>query len=150
MAGEPAAAIQPLTWENLGVRHSATWWSTNDRPAPKHLVKVDDRLTAAQAVKYAAQGTAMLWLGDFQNAKQILSAIDRRLAKSGRETPTRPLMSDAEEFYRIRQARAQRSRMLSLLLVPLTFDEATGVATLPLPRAPEIGAAVQFGYREQP
>ncbi|MGK0742608.1 methyltransferase [Leucobacter sp. Z1108] len=150
MTGEPAAAIQPLTWEHLGVRHSASWWSANSRPAPKHLVVVDDRLTAAQAVRYAAQGTAMLWLGDFHNAKQILSAIDRRLSKSGRGTVARPVTSDAEEFYRIRQARAQRSRMLSLLLVPLTFDEATGVATLPLPRAPEIGAAVQFGYGEQP
>ena len=46
---------------------------------------VDDRLTADQAVKNAAQGTAMLWLGDFHGAKQILSAIDRRLAKGGKK-----------------------------------------------------------------
>ncbi|MGK0715420.1 methyltransferase [Leucobacter sp. W1153] len=148
MSSEPDTAAA-VTWTHLGARHTATWWSTNDRPAPKDLVVVDDRLTAAQAVRYAAQGTAMLWLGDFPNAKQILSAIDRRLAKGGRGTATRPATSDADEFYRIRQARAQRSRMMSLILVPLTFDEATGVATLPLPRAPKVGAAVDFGYGQQ-
>ena len=109
---------------------------------------VDDRLTADQAVKNAAQGTAMLWLGDFHNAKQILSAIDRRLAKGGKKKAPRPADSDADEFYRLRQARAQRSRMMSLILVPLTFD-ADGAAALPLPRAPRVDAAVAFGYGEQ-
>lgn len=150
MAGDSAAATQPLTWEHLGVQGSGRWWSANNRPAPKQVVAVDDRLTAAQAVRYAAQGTAMLWLGDFHNAKQMLSAIDRRVATGGRAAATRPATSDADEFYRIRQARAQRSRMMSLLLVPLNFDESSGSATLPLPRAPEIGAAVQFGYGDQP
>ncbi|MGP6174525.1 methyltransferase [Corynebacterium sp. A21] len=128
---------------------SARWWSTNDRPAPKKLVAVDDRLTADQAVKYASQGTAMLWLGDFHNAKQILSAIDRRLDKGGKKTAARPPMSDADEFYRIRQARAQRSRMMSLILVPLAFDGAGDSAVLPLPRAPQVGPAVEFGYGPQ-
>lgn len=129
---------------------SARWWSTNDRPAPKKLVAVDDRLTAVQAVKYAAQGTAMLWLGDFHNAKQILSALDRRSAKGGKKAATRPTLTDADEFYRIRQARAQRSRMMSLILVPLAFDAANRTAVLPLPRAPQVGPAVEFAYGQQP
>ncbi|WP_241095437.1 MULTISPECIES: class I SAM-dependent methyltransferase [unclassified Leucobacter] len=138
-----------MSWEHDGSAETAAWWSTNDRPAPKKMVVVDDRLTADQAVKYAAQGTAMLWLGDFHNAKQILSAIDRRLAKGGKKKAPRPADSDADEFYRLRQARAQRSRMMSLILVPLTFD-ADGAAALPLPRAPRVDAAVAFGYSEQP
>ncbi len=162
MTGRPAAASQLVTWEHLGVTHRAMWWSTNDRPVPRRVIVVDDRLTAAQAVKHASQGTAMLWLGDFQNARQMLGAMGRRITKSGRARADRSelnsaselseasQLSDAEEFYRIRQARAQRSRMLSLILVPLTFDETSGTATLPLPRAPEVGAAVHFGYRDQP
>lgn len=122
------------------------WWSANDRVAPKKLVAVDDRLSTAQAMRYAAQGTAMLWLGDFHNAKQILSAIDRRLAKDRGRSATQPVVTDAEGFYRIRQARAQRSRMMSLVLVPLTFDAQTGSAIVPLPRAPHVGPAVEFGY----
>lgn len=136
-----------MTWQADGATHTAEWLSANDRPAPKRVVPVDDRLTADQAVKYAAQGTAMLWLGDFHGAKQILSAIDRRVAKSGKSGKggKKPL-SDAEEFYRIRQARAGRSRIMSLILVPLDVDAASGLAAMPLSRAPKVGPAVEFGY----
>ncbi|GAA1662312.1 methylase [Citricoccus zhacaiensis] len=148
---EPIADGPSLTWEQAGVTASARWWSANGRPAPQKLVVVDDRLTTVQAVKYAAQGTAMLWLGDFHNAKQILSAIDRRLAKgrTGDAAP-RAVISDADAFYRLRQARAQRSRMMSLILVPLTFDAPEGAASVPLPRAPRVGPAVEFAYAQQP
>ena len=144
-----------MTWRANGETHAAEWLSANERPAPKRVVAVDDRLTADQAVKYAAQGTAMLWLGDFHNAKQILSAIDRRVAKGGknhkksgrgRAAEVAEPLSDAEEFYRIRQARAGRSRILSLILVPLEIDAATGQAEVSLPRAPRMGPAIEFGY----
>lgn len=147
---EPTADAPSLTWQQAGVTESATWWSANGRPAPKKLVVVDDRLTTVQAVKYAAQGTAMLWLGDFHNAKQILSAIDRRLAKGRSGEAARPVIGDADAFYRLRQARAQRSRMMSLMLVPLAFDAPGGAAMVPLPRAPEVGPAVEFAYTQQP
>lgn len=126
------------------------WLSANDRVAPKKIVAVDDRLTADQAVKYAAQGTSMLWLGDFHNAKQILSAIDRRLAKGGKKAAVPLAVTDADEFYRMRQARAQRSRMMSMILVPLRFEAASRTAEIPLPRAPQAAAAVEFGYGKQP
>nr|WP_255248459.1 methyltransferase [Glutamicibacter sp. BW80] len=136
-----------MSWEHQSVRTTATWWSANARSAPKDLVVVDDRLTADAAMRYAARGTAMLWLGDFHNAKQLLAAIDRRLAKTGKAS--RKQLTDAEKFYAIRQSRAQRSRMMSLLLVPLNFDTPGGTATLPLSRAPLVGAAVAFGYAQQ-
>ncbi len=149
-----------ITWDQAGHTHSAQWWSANDRPAPKKVVAVDDRCTADQAMKYASQGTAMLWLGDFHNAKQIMSAMDQRIAsganrrkgggrsggKSGARTGE-PL-SAADQFYRIRQARAQRSRMLSMLLIPLEFDEAEQEMVVPLPRAPRVGPAISFAYAE--
>lgn len=161
-----------LTWERADIAgatgvpggadaesgvESALWWSANDRPAPKKVIAVDDRLTADQAVKYASQGTAMLWFGDFHNAKQILSAIDRRLAKGGKKPAAKQgtgaethAETDAEAFYRLRQARAQRSRMMSLILVPITFREPGASAEVPLPRAPQLGAALAFGYGTQP
>ncbi|XKH54385.1 class I SAM-dependent methyltransferase [Citricoccus nitrophenolicus] len=147
---EPIADSPSLTWDQAGVTASARWWSANGRPAPKKLVAVDDRLTTVQAVKYAAQGTAMLWLGDFYNAKQILSAIDRRLAKGRSGAAAQPVIGDADAFYRLRQARAQRSRMMSLMLVPLAFDAPGGAATVPLPRAPQVGPAVEFAYAQEP
>lgn len=143
-------AAQLLSWEHAQTAGSGRWWSANDRPRPKQLITVDDRLTATQAMKYAAQGVAMLWLGDFHNAKQMLGAMDRRLEKTGSKPPKNQQRSAAEEFYRIRQARAQRSRMLSLLLVPIGFDAATKSASVPLGRAPQLGPALAFGYQQQP
>ncbi|MCW4465002.1 class I SAM-dependent methyltransferase [Glutamicibacter sp. MNS18] len=139
-----------LSWEHAGSTKSGRWWSANDRPAPKNLVVVDDRLTASQAMKYAAQGVAMLWLGDFHNARQLLGAMDRRLERTAAKRNAQPGSSPSEDFYRIRQTRAQRSRMLSLLLVPISFDTPDATATVPLPRAPQLGAAVAFGYDRQP
>lgn len=130
------------------------WWSANDRPAPKKIVVVGDELTAVAAVKHASHGQAMLWLGDFHNARQILAAIDRRLTKTanGKTKPSRPgstQSSDADEFYKIRQARAQRSRVMSLILVPLSVD-VDNQMLVPLPRAPKLGSALAFGYGDQP
>lgn len=139
-----------VSWNNNGSAESAAWLSTNGRPAPKRVTVVDDRLTADQAVRYAAQGIAMLWLGDFHNAKQTLSAIDRRLAKSGKSAAARGATTPSEEFYRIRQARAQRSRMMSMILVPLEFDAVDHAATVPLQRAPVVASAVSFAYGTLP
>ncbi|KAM9863802.1 class I SAM-dependent methyltransferase [Leucobacter sp. BZR 635] len=163
-----------IAWTEGGREATAAWLTANDRPAPKRVTVVDDRLTADQAVRYAAQGTAMLWRGDFHNAKQLLSAIDRRLAKGGKggkgsragkgskagtgssaakTSAARAPESPAEEFYRLRQARAQRSRMLSLVLVPVEFgapaDGSGSIqhsAILPLPRAPRVAEAIEFAY----
>ncbi|MGP4991181.1 hypothetical protein ACTXI8_12100, partial [Glutamicibacter ardleyensis] len=112
----PNIADQTLSWEHQGTHISAHWWSANARPAPKNVVVVDDRLTADTAMRNAARGTAMLWLGDFHNAKQMLSAIDRRLSKVATGKTSRKTQTDAEKFYAIRQGRAQRSRMMSLIL----------------------------------
>lgn len=154
-----------ITWDEAGRTHAAQWWTTNERPAPNKVVAVDDRCTADQAIKYAAQGTAMMWLGDFHNAKQLLGAMDRRIASGanrgkgrekgsgqvvGKNSPqTGAQPSPADQFYRIRQARAQRSRMLSMLLVPLSFDEAEQEMMVPLPRAPRVGPSISFAYDEQ-
>ena len=170
-----------VSWPSSAGATRAGWLSANERPAPRRVIEVDDRLTADQAVGYASQGVAMLWRGDFHNAKQLLAAMDRRLAakrgskQSGKSSgkngtndtrlaEERAHASSADEFYRLRQARAQRSRILSLVLVPLDVAApAAGAAaaepataalpqhggpavSVPLPRAPEVAAAVAFAY----
>ncbi len=96
----------------------------------------------------------MLWLGDFHNAKQLLAATDRRVAAGGKprvgargtKNAKHEELSDAEQFYRLRQARAGRSRILSLLLVPLVRNPGIGAFELPLPRAPRVADAIEFAY----
>jgi SAM-dependent methyltransferase len=110
-----------------------------------------EHLTADDAYGLTCQGTALLWRGDFQNARQMLVALARRADRQ----PRRPrkfvessiAMSPAEAFHRHRQARSQRARTLGMLLVPL--DEDYGI---PLRRAPDIRqtCAEAFGPGEGP
>ncbi len=98
------------------------------------LVPADDRLTADDAFRLASQGTAILWRGDFVNARQLLAALGRRVDGHLKvvSDPERP----AATFHAWRQVNAQRSNMLGLLLVPLKE------AAIPLPRAPDVGDAL--------
>ena len=151
------APAETITWQHAGASHTAEWWSANDRPAPRRVIAVDDQLSADQAMRYAAQGVGMLWLGDYHNAKQLLKAIDRRADLQKRQSssaksqdPDVGAATQAEQFYQIRQKRAQRSRLKSLLLVPLEFDTSAGEMVLPLPRAPRVAQALEFAYGRPP
>ena len=75
-------------------------------------------MTADAAYRLASEGTAMLWRGDFQNAKQLLQALARR---TGRKTG-KPAASPTEAFNLHRQAQAQRARTLGTLLLNFQDD----------------------------
>jgi len=111
---------------------------------PKRVLIAEDDISADTAYGLACQGTALLWRGDFQNARQMLLAMasraDRRLRRhktSGLSSTTSP----AEAFHLHRQARAQRARTLGALLVSL--DDEYGIS---LPRAPDIREACAEAY----
>ncbi len=103
-------------------------------------------MTADDAYGLACQGTALLWRGDFQNARQMLAALasraDRRRRKSGRPAAAPPAApSLAAEFNLLRQARSQRARTLGMLLIELGADH--GIA---LRRAPDLRQACTHAY----
>jgi len=114
---------------------SAHWRSESGVAAPKRVVIADDRMTADHAYGLACQGTGLLWRGDFQNARQMLTALANRADRQLRKAKRTPL-SPAEAFHRHRQAMSQRARTLGLLLVPLDEDYC-----IPLRRAPDIRQA---------
>jgi methylase of polypeptide subunit release factors len=120
-----------VTWTQGGRERTALWRPASAVAAPKTVEAVDDSLTADQAYRLAVQGRAMLWTGDYHNARQLLSALARRLP-----APTKHDGGVADEFYRHRQARSQRARILWLLLVPLEAGPAVA-----LRRAPDVAAA---------
>ena len=76
---------QQIHWEENGVPHSARWRSESGMPPPKRVVIADDRTNADTAYRLACEGTALLWRGDFQNARQLLQALGRRLHQAGVE-----------------------------------------------------------------
>ena len=140
-----------IRWTEDGEARSARWRSESGAPPAKRVVIADERITADDAYGLACQGTALLWRGDFRNARQLLLALasraDRPPRKSKQLTAHAISTSPAEAFHRHRQARSQRARTLGMLLVPL--DENYGI---PLRRAPDIrqACAEVYGPGEEP
>lgn len=131
-------------WTEGGEARSARWRSERGTPPPKRVVLADDRMTADEAYGLACQGCALLWRGDFQNARQMLNALANRADREPRK-PQSPaaskLTSPAAAFNRHRQAQSQRARTLAMLLVQL--DENYAIA---LRRAPDIRQACAEAY----
>jgi SAM-dependent methyltransferase len=123
-------------WNEDGEARSARWQSERGAPPPRKMSVVDDRTTADDAYGLACQGVGLLWRGDFQNARQLLSALARRA-----ERGTGPLSPPLEAFNLERQARAQRARTLGMLLIPVDADY-----TIPLRRAPDLREACVEAY----
>ena len=120
--------------------HTALWRSEAGNPPPKRVVIADDRTTADAAYRLACEGTALLWQGDFQNARQLLQAIARRTdRKPGK--PRKEAASPIDAFNLHRQAQSQRARTLGMLLIPLDADY-----TIPLRRAPDVRDACTEAY----
>ena len=127
-----------MTWEEHGQQRSAVWRA--DGAAPRRVALADDTLAADAAYRLACEGTALLWRGDFQNARQLLQALMRRLDKPARrkaKTPPKPLPGGpVEVFHAHRQAQAQRARVLYSLLIQVGNDYGIG-----LRRAPDVRQA---------
>jgi methylase of polypeptide subunit release factors len=139
--GTPATTLH---WTENNVACSARWRSEAGTPPPKSVAVADDQLSADVAYRYACEGKAMLWRGDFQNARQLLQALMRRVErkpkKAARQTsPVTHTMKEA--FHLNRQAQARRARILAMLLIPLDADYR-----IPLRRAPDIRQACEEAY----
>jgi methylase of polypeptide subunit release factors len=137
----PATQLAPnpavIHWIENDLPCTAHWRSESGMPSPRRVVIADDRTTADAAYRLACEGTAMLWRGDFQNARQLLQAMARRCDRKIHKAANTPL--DAFNFHR--QAQSQRARTLAMLLMP--FDSGH---TLPLRRAPDVQAACNEAY----
>lgn len=135
-----------LHWTENNAACSARWRSEAGAHPPKSVVIADDRLPADTAYRYACEGTAMLWRGDFQNARQLLQALMRRVSQKPRKSsrqakePAAP-PSMKEVFHLNRQAQARRARILAMLLIPLDTDYR-----IPLRRAPDVRQACEEAY----
>ena len=135
-----------IHWNEAGAEKSARWRSESGMPPPKRVIMVDDTLKADDAYRLACEGTALLWRGDFHNAKQLLQAMARRCDEKPRK-PKKTPDSAAEAFHLHRQAQAQRARTLGMLLMPFNADHE-----IPLRRAPDVKQACAdvYGFANEP
>ncbi len=143
MSSPTARPTTLISWIENDEHHSLRWHSENGSPAPKRVQIADDRMTADAAYKLACEGTALLWRGDFQNARQLLQAMARRIDKKPEKSAKKVKLptSATEAFHLHRQAQSQRARVLAMLLLPFNADY-----TIPLRRAPDVQQACIEAY----
>lgn len=136
----PAPNAAPEVWWNeAGARFMARWRSEAGDPPPERISAVDDRLRADAALRRLRDGEGLLWRGDWRNARQLLSAIEHRLARPGRKRAPPPNLREA--FHRGRAQRASRHAVLARHLVCL--DEGW---VLRAKGAPDVAAACAHAW----
>lgn len=130
-----------LQWQHQGIDYQAAWRSENGQQAPRRVQVVDDTVSADAAYRMACEGTGLLWVGDFHNARHLMEALKRRLDKPARSHSAKARkakaaaaapVTPAQAFHLHRQVQGQRARVLSSILIALQPDYA-----ITLRRAPD-------------
>ncbi|MFF1692443.1 methyltransferase [Streptomyces sp. NPDC058257] len=129
-----------IHWIDGDAEHTARWHSETGMPAPRQVVPADDRVNASTAHRLTCEGTALLWQGDYHQARQLLGALGRRIDRKAPPVPSETSSANAA-FHLQRRASGHRARVLGRLLVPLGADHA-----LALRRAPDVRAACEEAY----
>jgi len=118
-------------------------WLSRVAPAPARLGLADDRTRADAALRRLRAGEALVYRGDYHNARQLLDALGRRLAPR-----PDPGLAPAQAFRRELARRTEAQRVLNRLLVPVgpgwkvplrrapDLEEALGEALGPAPEGP--------------
>ncbi|WP_413456738.1 methyltransferase [Herbaspirillum huttiense] len=136
-----------ITWTTGATSHQLRWHSEAGNAPPKRVVEADDQMAADAAYKLACEGSGLLWRGDFQNARQLLQALGRRVdrarerAQAKSQSKPATAESPAQAFHHHRQMQAQRARILGMLLIPVEPG-----FVVPLRRAPDVQAACRDAY----
>ena len=129
--------ISLIHWTESDSERSMRWRSESGLPSPQRIVIADDRMTADAAVRLSSEGSAMLWRGDYHNARQLLQAMTRRFGRRTRK----PSATLRDAFNLHRQAQSQKARVLGMLLIPVDAGHV-----IPLRRAPDVRAACIEAY----
>lgn len=134
-------SMNPLIeWPENGQTRRARWRSEAGLAAPQTLEVVDDSLSADAAFAALTDGHALLWRGDWMNARQLMQAltrrVDRHIAATSDDTSS-PVLA----FARHRERQGRRAALLARLLVPLGPDYK-----LPLRRAQDVRTACREAW----
>ncbi|WP_242347017.1 methyltransferase [Anaeromyxobacter terrae] len=146
-----------LVWRTPAGERRAAWLS-HLVPAPERAGAADDRTTAAAALARARRGEALVYGGDYHNARQLLTAMARRLGTApsddGRRSPggrrsarlpPPPARDLTEAFRQERALKRLEHEVLTRLLVPVESGWR-----IPLTRAPDVAAACEEALGPMP
>lgn len=135
-----AQILNTISWTEANKEKSSVWHSENGAPVPKRVQVADDTIKADAAYKLCCEGTALLWRGDFQNAKLLMQALSRRIDRPHKK-PKKAPANMTEAFHLHRQAQSQKARILGMLVIEV------GVGyNINLRRAPDVKAACEHAY----
>ena len=116
-----------IEWNEQGEVRTARWRSESGASAPRRVELAHDTLSADSAYRFACAGTAMLWRSDFQNARLLLQALQRRIEakppKAAARAAQKIAQSTPEEVFHLhRQAQSQRARTLAAIVIRVEGD----------------------------
>ena len=130
-AGE--ASAPRVCWQEGPDPKAALWRSESGSRPPRRIELAGDATRAAVAFHQACEGTSLVYRGDYRNARQLLTAITRRIEERPASSPTSDLQA---AFRAYRQQKSSVHQVLSRLLVVLDGRHA-----LELRRAPVVSEA---------
>lgn len=130
-----------LEWLENDQPQRALWRSEAALPAPSTVDVVDDQISADEAYRRMESGAALLWRGDWVNARHLMQALtrraDRRFGAMRGKAPKTP----ADAFAQHRERQGQRAALLARLLVPVD-----GAYQVPLRRAQAVDEACTLAW----
>ena len=124
---------EPMLWTHAGYTYQAAWLDSLQTPPPKWLEVIGDQTNADTAYRLASEGCGLIYQGDFQNARQLLQALARRIERK----PLKPAASLLQTFHLHRARQIQRANILNKILLPVTHGECQ------LKRAPVVREVLQ-------
>lgn len=132
-----------IHWPEAGIEQAARWRSEAALPVPPAVEIADDRSSADAAYRLMEAGTALLWRGDWVNARHLMEALAKRADRRFGAARGKPAKTAAEAFARHRQTQGERAALLARLLVPVAGDYS-----VPLRRAQDTGPACRTAWGE--
>lgn len=109
-------------------------WNSESTQKPPQRAVFLAQADADTVLRSAHNQTATVWTGDFYQAKQVLAAVKRRVRRDRQSEKTADVR---DAFHRHRMRQAQQSRLINMLAVEIYEG-----LQLPLPRAPDVSAAL--------
>lgn len=124
------------TWQEGGEARTARWRAESGQP-PKRIEPAGDSTKADAAFRQACEGASLLYRGDWRNARQLLSAMTRRLEERAARRPAPGGELDLRgAFLAHRQKQSTVHQVTSRLVV-----ELDGEWRAQLRHAPDLAAA---------
>lgn len=121
-----------IAWVQNGVTFEVAWLHALQPNPPKWFEVIGDQTNADTAYRLASEGCGLVYAGDYQNARQLLQALARRIDK--KPLKAAPTLLDTFHLHRARQI--QRANILNKVILHLESGRSN------LKRSPDVHEAL--------